>query len=300
MRKWIALFLLMLSCAHAEEISPTTGRMIAGAPAAPVIVSVSNGRETPWGVEQTDIVYESLLYQKGQTRFAFLFHDALVNGEKVEAGPVRSPREVHAVLMKEWHAGLIANGSWRGNRAVAPGLEGNDGWFLNTYQGRGRECSGRVQGRKAPDNMNVDVTAVHRVLPDQAFLAEGFSFGRMAAALHPVERIHLDWGNAVSDFFYIDGAYRREGWEGAFANVIVQMTAYDYIDGRPHCPVIPEQGEGEAVIFSAGHVQKARWQKDSASGKTFFLDENEQEITICIGRTFIAHLPVESGVFCYQ
>lgn len=301
MRKLIAVMMLMLlSCARAECISPTTGLSIMAEPTAPVIVSVSNGRELPWGVEQADIVYESILYGKGQTRFAFLFHDALVNGAAVETGPVRSPREVHAMLMKEWHAGLIANGSKRANIAIAPGLADDGGWFLNTYDGRGRDCSGRIRSRKAPDNMSVDAAAAHRALPDQAFRAEGFRFVQMDAPQEPVMQIHIDWGNAVSDFFYIDGGYRREGWEGAFANVIVQLMEYEYLEGSLVRPLVPAQGGGEVVLFMNGHVRMGRWQKESASSKTFFLDEEGREISICTGRTFIAHLPVKSGVLQYQ
>ena len=286
----MAVLLMLLSCAQAECISPTTGRALPAEPVAPVIASVSNGRQAPWGVELADIVYETPMAPGDHTRFAFVFHDALLTEESIHTGPVRSPRETHAILMKEWHAGLIANGSVRGNRAAAPGLKDNDGWFLNTYQGRGRACASRLKGRKAPNNMDVDVLAVHRALGDPPALADGFAFADAAQALRPVEHIRLIWPHNTADFYYKDGEYCREGWEGGFANVIVQM-----VDG-----VMPVQGEGEAVVYMRGQRIPARWKKESAGEKTFFLTENGAILTICTGRTFIAHLPVQFGKLEYQ
>lgn len=302
MKKLILLLLLLISgSAAAECISPTTGLPIPNQPTAPVIASVSNGKVQPWGVELADIVYESLIYESGTTRFAFLFHDALVKGTHVETGPVRSPREFHAQLMKEWQAGLIANGSSRGNQAVAPGLKDNGGWFLNTYEGRGRQCSSRVQGKKAPDNMNVSISAVHMALPANTFEAEGFSFGTMAEPLPQTGTIRLHWGEKGKDsvFFYIDGGYVREGWEGSFANVIVQWVDYACM-GRADRHMLPVPGSGEAVVFTGGRMMQGRWEKKEEDGKTFFYDENDEEIKICTGRTFIAHLPVKSGRLAYQ
>lgn len=301
MRRMMAVLLMLLSCAQAECISPTTGQTLPAEPVAPVIASVSNGRQAPWGVELADIVYESLIYEQGTTRFAFLFHDELVKGTHVETGPVRSPREFHAQLMKEWRAGLIANGSSRGNLAVAPGLKDNGGWFLNTYEGRGRQCSGRIRDRKAPDNMNVSISAAHMALPSHACKAEGFSFGAADESLPQADVIHLQWGEKGKEtaFCCADGSYIREGWEGGFANVIVQWVDYVCM-GRADRQALPVPGGGEAVIFAGGRVIHGRWEKKSADGKTFFLDANDQEIEICTGRTFIAHLPVQFGKLEYQ
>lgn len=292
---------LLMGTAGAECISPTTGLPLPSAPTAPVIASVSNGKVQPWGEEWADIVYESLIYEMGTTRFAFLFHDELVKGTQVETGPVRSPREFHAQLMKEWHAGLIANGSSRGNQAVAPGLKDNGGWFLNTYDGRGRECSGRVRGKKAPDNMNVNISAVRMALPSNPFDAAGFSFGAVEESLPQAGMIRLQWGEKGTDsvFFYIEEGYAREGWDGSFANVIVQWVDYACM-GREDRQMIPVPGSGEAVVFAGGRMIRGRWEKKTAEGKTFFYDENDAEIKFCTGRTFIAHLPVQSGNLRYQ
>lgn len=303
MRKHLLCILLclLISPAAAECISPTTGLPIPSQPTAPIIASVSNGKVQPWGSELADIIYESLIYETGTTRFAFLFHDELVKGTHVETGPVRSPREVHAQLMKEWRAGLIANGSSRGNQAVAPGLKDNGGWFLNTYDGRGRECSYRVRGKKAPDNMNANISAVRMVLPAHTFEADGFAFGPVDDALPQAGMIHLEWGESGKDsvFFYKDGAYIRDGWNGSYANVIVQWVDYAYM-GRADRTALPVPGGGEAVIFTGGKVIHGRWEKNSADAKTFFLDENGAEIRICTGRTFIAQIPVKSGQMRYQ
>ena len=87
------------------QVSPTTGCEVPPGRFLPVLVSVGHGYGTAraegktvqaagagkvalWGVQQADIVYESLLYRDEQknaasTRLTLLFSDALLRGEQV-------------------------------------------------------------------------------------------------------------------------------------------------------------------------------------------------------------------------
>lgn len=134
--------LLVFTAARAESVSPTTGLPLSGAPVTPVLLPIGNnvgtvktggrqhqaagvGKGQPWGAQLADIIYESLLY-KGRsgssTRMTFLFHDALVNGVRVDAGPMRSVRETQVLLSREWRAMLVYSGWTGGNARGVPGL----------------------------------------------------------------------------------------------------------------------------------------------------------------------------------
>lgn len=133
---------LLLTAAHAESVSPTTGLPLSGAPVTPVLLPIGNnvntvktggrqqkaagvGKGQPWGAQLADIVYESLLYKgpsSSSTRMTFLFHDALANGVRVDAGPVRSARETQVLLSREWRAMLVYSSRTGGSAPAAPGL----------------------------------------------------------------------------------------------------------------------------------------------------------------------------------
>ena len=133
-----AILLAALLCAAAParaQVSPTTGAEVPSGRFLPVLVSVGHGYGTAradgknvqaagagkvalWGLQQADIVYESLLYRDEQknaasTRLTLLFSDALIRGEAVECGPVRSLRDASASLREEWQ-GALAFGSTMG------------------------------------------------------------------------------------------------------------------------------------------------------------------------------------------
>ena len=102
------------------QVSPTTGCEVPPGRFLPVLVSLGHetgiarvngknvkaagtGKVALWGAHQADIVYESLLYRDEQknaaaTRLTLLFSDALLRGEKVTCGPVRSLRDASASL----------------------------------------------------------------------------------------------------------------------------------------------------------------------------------------------------------
>ena len=85
------------------------------------------GKVALWGLQQADIVYESLLYRDEQknaasTRLTLLFSDALIRGEAVECGPVRSLRDASASLREEWQ-GALAFGSTMGAGYLGDAVE---------------------------------------------------------------------------------------------------------------------------------------------------------------------------------
>ena len=180
----LAILLAALLCAAAParaQVSPTTGAEVPSGRFLPVLVSVGHGYGTAradgknvqaagagkvalWGLQQADIVYESLLYRDEQknaasTRLTLLFSDALIRGEAVECGPVRSLRDASASLREEWQ-GALAFGSTMGAGYLGDAVErlkADSAAAFDIVDIRRGGLGARLQGVKAPSNLSVEV-----------------------------------------------------------------------------------------------------------------------------------------------
>ena len=198
----LAILLAVLLCAAAlarAQVSPTTGAEVPSGRFLPVLVSVGHGYGTArtdgknvqaagagkvalWGLQQADIVYESLLYRDEQknaasTRLTLLFSDALIRGEAVECGPVRSLRDASALLREEWQ-GALAFGSTMGAGYLGDAVErlkADSAAAFDIVDIRRGGLGARLQGVKAPSNLSVEVNAVQARVPADS-IARPFVF----------------------------------------------------------------------------------------------------------------------------
>lgn len=332
----VITWMLAFGTAKAEWISPTTGLPIATQPTAPMLVVIShasatakvNGHETTaqgvgkaqaWGGQNADIIYEAPLSQYGETRLLYLFHDALVNGEKVEAGPIRSARDVHAQLTACWNAGLIYANGFSGNLTAAPSLALVSDKAFTDNMPEVRACMTTVK-RRVPDHRSIDVGAVHALLQDQRFQVSGFAF----SAAEPDEDLpsatdfKLKWGDKkafFSRFVYEEAgeAYqwysnkvpmknwhdssRREESLLKFSNIIIQYTPISY----PCSRIVPEtdlSGTGRAQIALGGKLVEATWKKEN--GEIWYMDLQGEKISLRPGKTYIAILPDDQGEIAFR
>ena len=321
MKRWIALVLaLALGSARAETLSPVTGLPLSGGSVRPVLLSIvhtADGKQ-PWGIQHADIVYESLLSASGQTRFACLFHDALANGETVQAGPVRSIRQSHVKLAAEWQAALIYAGATAGNRRGAPSLRDLSTPFYSAQDSRVRPYASRlkpsgVRRHKAPSNLSVDVSGAAAEIGG-GFLGNGFCFAweNPYADFPKAAQVVVDWGDprymctyiyeeTRSKYLRFEGKNPAMTWHGstgdgqsqlAFDNVVVQYVDYAWLDGSNWLPDAQLEEAGRAVIFTRGRVIEGTWFFD---GFTHFEDETGAEVQLVPGKTYVAHLPMNGG-----
>ena len=326
MKRWIALVLvLLLGSACAESASPVTGLPLVGDCVRPVILSIvhpADGKQ-PWGLQHADILYESLLSASGHTRYACLFHDALVSGEAVQAGPVRSIRQSHVKLAEEWQAALLYAGTTAGNRRGAPSLMDLSAPFYSVQDSRIRPYQSRLKPsgarrHKAPSNLSVDVSGAAAAIGG-SFEAQGWRFAAEDLYGHfpKAAQVVVDWGNprymctyiyeeTHSKYLLKHGKNPAMTWLGstgedqtqlAFSNVIVQFTDYAWLDGNEWLPDAQLEGSGRAVIFTRGRVIEGTWTFD---GFTRFADATGAEIALAPGKTYIAHLSAEDGNLTYE
>ncbi|MCI6039669.1 MAG: DUF3048 domain-containing protein [Clostridiales bacterium] len=346
--------LAALLCAAASacaQISPTTGCEVPPGRFLPVLVSVGYGYGTAringknvqaagagkvalWGMQQADIVYESLLYREekkdaASTRLTLLFSDALIRGEAVNCGPVRSLREVSVSLREEWQGALVFGSPMGSGRLgeAAERLKLDSSTAFDIVDIRRDGMGGRLQGVKAPSNLNVDVNAVQaRVAADSVARPFAFSQDEARTNVHDtddaasVPAFTLDWGDAryLACFIWDEaaGGYLREvaGWPFAcyptadarmageedamvrpvFANVIVQWVTYDALSPTLQNPSLV--GEGKADLFMGGRHVSGTWAREGQQMRTVYRDTSGQEILLCPGKTWIALFPVNAAL----
>ena len=302
------------------------------------VKSMGIGKSAPWGGQFADIVYEGILSGYSFTRFSFLFNDSFEKGEPQKGvGPVRSTRIGPLLLREEWQSGYVYGG----------GFAGTFGWedhqTLALLRQSGAESQGvlfdlrrsdlaglayRVEGVKAPSNLNADIIAIRSLIPAShtplprpfLFADENPYTGGYAAA----QTVHLDWGakESVSHFRYdensrlylrfcgpgmnetkwtpsmtfsaVDDRSAENQRQLCFANLIIQRVNYEYILNNWLVPDMRSIGRGNADIFTGGRYVPGYWVRGDIADPTVFYDDRGQEIKLARGKTFIAHFPPES------
>lgn len=327
---FVGLFccLVLINAASAQIISPTTGLPIAGEPVAPMLVVITNtesnveynghttkaqgvGKRQAWGGQQADIIYEAPLYRDDYTRLTYLFHDALVNGDEVQAGPIRSVRGIHVQLTQAWSGGLIYGNGLSGNMRGVPMLEEIQDVAFSDGEALTKELITPVLKVKVPDHRSADVNAVHALLPDRQFKADALVFTDelQGEDLPEATDFRLKWGTEkrfFSRFVYDDekqtyqwysNKVPRKNWtdstrteeaELTFANVIVQHVPFRYPVNR----MVPEtdlSAGGRAEIALGGRLVEAQW--INRDGSIHYVDENGNDIPLLRGKTYVAIWP---------
>lgn len=129
-----------IATAQAETgVSPTTG-LPTDRPYRPVLVQISNSEEArpPWGLEEADIVYETLIWAPHLTRYLAVF-----NGQYPEVvGSLRGARVYAAEIRQEWDCPFLF---WGGQ--ATPGTSIYD--FFDLHQ---VDDSFLLDGVKSPNN----------------------------------------------------------------------------------------------------------------------------------------------------
>ena len=328
---WITAALLLFGSAAAQGISPTTGMPIEGEPVAPMLVVISNteanveynghttkaqgvGKRQAWGGQLADIIYEAPLYRDDYTRLTYLYHDALVNGEAVQAGPIRSVRGIHVQLTQAWSGGLIYGNGLSGNMRGVPMLEDIQDVAFSDGEALTRELITPVLKVKVPDHRSANVNAVHALLPDHRFKADALVFTDEGPddELPKATDFRLKWGTEkrfFSRFVYDEekqtyqwysNKVPRTNWTDAartkeveltFANVIVQHVPFSFPVNR----LVPEtdlSAGGRAQIAMGGRMMEARW--INLDGSIHYVDENGNDIPLLRGKTYVAVWPDDS------
>ena len=279
------------------------------------------GKRQAWGGQQADIIYECPLTQDAVTRLTYLFHDALVNGEAVEAGPIRSVRPIHVQLTQAWNGGLIYGNGLSSNMYGVPELWDICEVAFTDGEGASKPHIASVRGIRAPDHRSADVPAIHSLLPDRQFKADGLAFTDELPGddLPKTREIKLNWGEKkrfFSRFVYDEttqtyqwysnkvpmknwlDSSRTEESELFFDNVIVQYATISY-PGTRLLAKTDLSGSGRAQIFMGGRLVEAEW--INRSGSIHYVDPQGNDVPLTRGKTYIAIWPDDlNQVICKE
>ncbi len=295
------------------------------------------GNRAPWGLQYADVIYEVPLYRTGGTRFTALFSDCFADGQTViNVGPVRSTRMSQLLLCAEWQAGFVYGGGdfntfdWMAP-LVSQLYDENGGFklgvLLDVQKPFTWDYRYRVQGKKAPSNLNVDIAGLRGLIAgDYVAQPRPFLFADKSPYADGYESagtIHLDWGEPVmvSHFVYDESsnAYTRYCGQGvketkwvpftsfpspedaneddklplSFANLIVQRVKYETDDQRFFMPFTQSIGRGNADIFIGGRYIPGYWVRASAAEPTVYYDDQGNELVLNRGKTYVAQMPPE-------
>jgi hypothetical protein len=249
------------------------------------------------GIDKADVVYEE--FTEGITRFIVVFQST----DAPSIGPVRSVRPADPNVIKPLGGPLVFSG---GSPAVLDLFKASG---IRSITENDTDTLKRRSDRAAPHNLYTSTDALYKkvgagVAPPAfgPFLSAGKVYAPSGAT--PVSRLRLTPAPNVSAAYQWDPAsttWKRTtdgkphalegGAQIAPTNVIVQYTPYSTLpaDSKVQYPEVI--GSGDAVIFAAGTMVKAKWTKSAATSVTTYADATGAPIALPPGQTWV-HLQV--------
>ncbi|MBQ9210524.1 MAG: DUF3048 C-terminal domain-containing protein [Clostridia bacterium] len=333
-----------------DDLSPTTGRFLSELAEdvpdgftgqavtgryMPILVQIDNadggigyegskatGNRAPWGVQYTDVIYETALYKAGNTRLSFLFSDIIPD----EVGPCRSARLFHAWLREEWDCGFAFYGQQEYTATNVPAVfketgadKKADGLLLfsgtvgtNHPWKQYYDTYSKKQLAK-PHHVTANAAAMVSLIPyDFEPANHTWLFTTREPDGDDAETIYVNWAkgdlsvyNSILEWDEDDECYYRymkdtsgkdhiytslktkvdEPVEVTFNNIIVQFVEMEW--ARTDAPNPTVLGTGNADYFMGGKHIAGVWNRDSLAERTVFYDEEGEEIRLQPGRTLI-------------
>lgn len=274
------------------------------------------GRRAPWGIHEADVIYETMLYETGQTRLGCVFQSSCPSA----AGPVRSSRAAHYYLREEWNAALIfaGNAGMVVRDAIQDDISFSSPLVLDNHRSRFlRAFTSRQKGVKAPDNLSVNLTGLHNALnADESERPFSIRTDRAASSDERLNELTLDWGNdefetrsiysSAENIYYM---YRRNApflsypsaqreperaVQLAFSAIIIQYMNYDW--PSPVMPLAGCVGSGTADFLIGGRIIHGRWERPTVSSPTRYWDDTGQEQMLPPGKLYIAQFPTGAEI----
>jgi hypothetical protein len=306
--------------ANAEPTEQSIRRAIDGvmvpisrANAYPVGVVVENlvASRPQAGLEDANVVFEHLA-EGGITRFLAVYasRDTIA-----KIGPVRSARQVHLDIAKELHFLFAhAGGSPEALKGIkSSGIDDFNQFFNGQYYWRDAErqktkatehtlyTSSELLARALRD---FDAPLVGDFEPwlfqDDASLSNRPSEPKSMTIDFSSFNYKVEWrydrAQNVYTRYLAEQPHTMENGKGISAkNVVVQYVPTSLADsaGRLQIDLV---GEGVGVLFQNGRAVNVTWKKDTATARTRYYDESNEEVRFVAGTTWVELLPNDREV----
>ena len=274
-----------------------------------IVVKIDNGINSrpQTGLSRADIVFEEEV--EGVTRLASVFHSQLPD----VVGNVRSGRSSDVDIVGQLSRPLFA---WSGGNPIVTGqilAAQRDGILTDASFDAATPAYYRSNDRKAPYNLYVHPSQLLelRAPEGQGAPAPVFTYREDGAALpaaalpvpgvtivftpnakisyawdaerHGWDRFQIDSQHALPTSAFLDA----DGGQVAPENVVVLSTPYGVSAADKNSPQALTVGEGDALVFTDGHVIGGRWVRPSANGPAQLLDGSGQPVSLTRGRTWV-------------
>lgn len=299
---------------EAESVS-TDGRRLDGVkvdpedinhqPVAVMIENLSTVRPQH-GLNGAGVVYEALA-EGGITRFMAVFSGTMGMGQEIH--PVRSARPYYL----EWSSEYRALYCHAGGSPQA--LEIIDGFKIPHLNGIGAESRYMWRGPgSAPHNLYTSAELLARALRDYKLdkTVPDYDPWKFKDELEESARpdkaqlIRLDFSSIgyLVEYQYDRSTNEYMRYNGGSKhldavdkkqihpkNIVVQITDPVWPAGDEGRIGMDVTGEGKAVVFRDGEVIEGTWRKDDREGRTKFFNDEDQEIQLNRGQTWVEVLP---------
>ena len=305
-----------------KYVSPTTGKIYTTEQEFyPIMVTIENasGARPQTGINKADIVYEFPV-ESTITRFLCIYNDNL---PKV-VGPVRSARYYFLYTQKEWDCIYVHFGGAAEDESISVYNKKYD-WIkvrIDCLKGAYSSFYWRDSSRKAPHNAYSDLTYIKNKYPNYKSQRDFFwnTSDTPSTSKIPAKSIHIPFVSQKKhnvEFFFDDktGLYTRYENGEVFKsietddngknapepvttnNIIIQYIPMDTVHtGNYYRRVINMIGSGKAEYFINGKYITGKWERKSANDATKYYNDKGDEITLAIGKTWIAIQPTSEKV----
>jgi hypothetical protein len=258
------------------------------------------------GIDQADVVYEEEV-EGNITRFVAIFNSTAPD----TIGPVRSVRVQDPDIVWPIRGIFAYSGGAQEpvdaiNAAPVHAVD-NTAAVADGRNGMERDVPGQPP-REAPHNLYAHGPALFAlggepVPPPPLFAYASAGHAEGSDPGEAVTGVHVGFAAGYDVFYSWDpasAAWPRsihgqphvvvDGDQIAPTNVVVQFTVYD---GASNAQTV---GEGDAWIFTDGHVRRGRWIRPDREGAARYVDANGQPILLRPGRTWVELVPAGYAV----
>jgi hypothetical protein len=262
-------------------------------PAVAVKIDNSIDARPQAGIDHADLVYEE--YTEGITRFIVVFQSS----DAPTVGPVRSVRPADPNVVKPLGGPLAFSG---GSPAVLDVVKASG---IRQITENDTDTLKRRAGKAAPHNLYTTTDALfHKAGTGTAppafgpFLSKGQTFAATGAT--PATHVTLSPAPDISAAYQWDppsGTWKRStdgrphalegGSQIAPANIVVQYTPYSTFPADKKVRYPEVVGSGDALIFAAGSMVKAKWTKAAVGSVTTYVDSAGKPVALPPGQTWI-------------
>lgn len=306
-------------------VSPTTGLAWEGT-YRPIMVQFDNqtGARPHLNLSEADIVYESIVWGPGHTRYSAIYND----NHPDQVGSVRSARWHHFELREEWNAVFVFWGGQSGQSYAGTNIQDfvkNNSVPVNllfdgvgVIKGSSSKALGRISTRVSPHNAVANLAEISTIYWPNGEDGNPFQPKTRSFKFSSIPSTSSDTAVGLSitydpkssppiynpsytynaDLRVYERSYCGEAqYDGTTgkrivaSNVIVQFCQTEFINSAAARPLIHTQGGGVMDAFIDGKHIRGTWEKNLLTDRTIFMDMNGNELTLLPGKTFIQIVP---------